>query len=242
MARRKLWGVVLDCDGTLFRREIRSLISVFDRLTLPPKAKRETDRLRQYYLPLAMEGRLTPEETLEWLRLTLEIYVRHRVTMKHVHEAMRTVRFRPGVRKCLRLLKKANIPVAIISYGVEPLIREAVALNGAADLVQEIYAAQVSLNRRGRFMAHHPDSYVIPENKGLWSRRFAERYGIGHSRLLAVGDSAGDRKLGTLRRNRLGIAENAREADRIRRYMGRVVVTDDFSPVIDWIREKTDLI
>ncbi|MBU1915510.1 haloacid dehalogenase-like hydrolase [Patescibacteria group bacterium] len=238
---KKCWGVVFDCDGTLFNKNIGSLMKLFDERALPQHGRDQAIELRDLYLPQALAGELSVRDELDWLAQTLDIYVDCRVTNKQVRALMADIRVRVGVTECLSELHARNVAVAIVSYGVRPLIVEAMIANGLQDAFDEIYAANLTANRVGRFVSHSRRTYVIPDNKGRWSRQFAKKHNVSLHRLLAVGDSAGDVKLGHFKKNRLGIAESVDEANKIRRYMGDTVVSQDFHSVTAWLLQKIDL-
>jgi HAD superfamily phosphoserine phosphatase-like hydrolase len=232
------WGVVFDCDGTLFEKRFISLMRILDVRALSAEHQREMQEMREQFLELANSNRLTYQEEVNWLEWTLDIYIRAGLTADRLRTAMAEVKPRRGVRRCLRLLSRAGVPVGIVSYGGEQLIRAVLEANGVNNLVDDVYAARLLMDDSGRFVGYDRDSYVLPGNKDVWSRRFAQKHGISDDRLLAVGDSAADAKLGILQENRLGIAENEAQGASIRPFMGEVAVSMDFTPVTDWLLKK----
>ena len=82
------------------------------------------------------------------------------------------------------------------------------------------------------------ESIVLPSTKGKCSKKFADFFGVSYENILAVGDSGSDRNLGFLKENRLGIAEDEAHAEKIRPFMGDVVISEDFYPVISWLENK----
>ena len=115
MVRNSDWAAVFDVDGTIIPKEDRSLISILDKHALPSSADAEMERMRDKYLPRAKAGKLSLKEQEDWLRGTLDIYIRHGLSMKNVDMAMALVDLRPGVRDCLQAIHEAGIPVAMIS-------------------------------------------------------------------------------------------------------------------------------
>ena len=81
-------------------------------------------------------------------------------------------------------------------------------------------------------------SIVLPSTKGICSKKFADLRGVPYENVLAVGDSGSDRELGFLKQNRLGLAEDEAHADKIREFMGEVVISEDFYPVMAWLKNK----
>jgi phosphoserine phosphatase len=237
---KKRWGVVFDCDGTLFPKKIGSLMRLFDERALPTRSRVKAMSLRELYLPAALAGELTINDALDWLAKTLSIYIDSRVTREQIRTLMADVRVRTGVRRCLSELRARNVATAIVSYGVRPLIVEAMIANGLHEAFDEIYAADLTANRAGRFVSHSRRTYVIPDNKDHWSQIFAERHGVSLHKLLAVGDSVGDAKLGHFQRNRVGIAESMAEARKISKFVGCVVIGKSFQAVTKWLLQKID--
>ena len=242
MSERPRYGVVLDCDGTLTPKSLGSLFRVVDTHALPPEAEPDFKVLRDRYIPLAEVGKLSPELQIEWLAETFEIYIRHRLRREAWQLAIASsVTFRPGVMGALVALHAAGVPTAIVSYGSIDFIEHALEIEGAAELVTEIYATRMRHDASGLVVGYERETFVTQENKGEWSLRFADAYGIPHGNLLAVGDTAGDRYLGHLKEHRFGIAKDEAERAKIAPYMGETVVADDFAAARAWLSGKLGL-
>lgn len=242
MTARPRHGVVLDCDGTLTPKSLVSFFKVVDTRALPPEAEPDFNVLRERYIPLASVGKLSAELQEEWLAETFEIYIRHKLTRVGWMEAIsRALAWRPGALKTLAALRFYRVPTAIVSYGSTDFIEHALVLGGADECVREIYATRMRHDADGLVVGYDRDTFVTQDNKGAWSRRFAEAYGIPLENLLAVGDTAGDRHLGHLQENRFGIAKDEEERGKIAPYMGETVVSDDFSEAAAWLSDKLGL-
>ncbi len=242
MRRGEGWGIVFDCDGTLFPRDPGSLMQIVDNRALPETAKQASAQMRDFYLPFAMDGTLNNQQERDWLIETVRIYTEHRITETQLRAALCDMRLRPGVADGLRELRAAGVNMGVISYGVAPLIRIALDINGVANLFDGVYAADMEMDEHGCFVSYNPDSFVTPDDKGKWSRLFAASYRIPDSQLLAVGDSGGDRTLGILRENRLGVVEKWGDRDKLLRHMSKVVlVRDGFEPAIRWLKNRIGL-
>lgn len=242
MSARPRYGVVLDCDGTLTPKSLVSLFSVVDTRALPKEAEPDFKVLRDRYIPLASVGKLSPEHQTEWLAETFEIYIRHKLTRSGWMEAIaRAIDWRPGAVETLASLHFFRVPTAVVSYGSSDFIEHALVLAGAGDWIKEIYATRMRHGRDGFVVGYDRETFVTQDNKGEWSRRFAEAYGIPLENLLAVGDTAGDRHLGHLKQNRFGIAKDEEERAKIAPYMGATVVADDFSAARAWLADRLSL-
>jgi len=242
MPARPRFGVVLDCDGTLTPKSLVSLFSVVDTRALPKEAEPDFKALRDRYLPLSIAGKLTSDLQMEWLAETFEIYIRHKLTRAGWMEAIaRAIDWRPGAVETLASLHFFRVPTAIVSYGSTDFIEHALALAGAGDWIKEIYATRMRHGPDGLVVGYERGTFVTQDNKGEWSRRFAEAYGIPLENLLAVGDTGGDRHLGHLKQNRFGIAKDEAEREKIAPYMGVTVVSDDFSAARAWLADKLGL-
>ncbi|HTK60318.1 MAG TPA: haloacid dehalogenase-like hydrolase, partial [Candidatus Baltobacteraceae bacterium] len=235
-------GAVLDCDGTLTPKELGSLFSVVDKQALPPEAKPDFEVLRERYIPLANVGKLSPELQLEWLAETFEIYIRWGLTRAGWMTAIaRSLVFRPGAVETLGALHAAGVPTAIVSYGSADFIEHALTLAGADGWVSGIYATRMRHDGGGRVTGYDRATFVTQENKGEWSRVFAEKHGIALENLLAVGDTAGDRYLGHLKEKRFGLAKDEEERAKIAPYMGETAVSEDFAPARVWLSRHLGL-
>lgn len=242
MAKRKTnkkYAVVFDFDGTLTNVK-DALVKLVDQGAMPKKALRELDALRAKYFTPTMAGHLTPEQQDHWLAGTFDVYVRYGLTLPEAYKAIDHVDMRHGVRLCLSELRKAGVPVAIVSYGVRQFIRRVLSrqglFNGSFDA---ICAADLSVDPVTRtVIGYRQDTLVIPANKGDWSRRFADAHGVPYGNLLAVGDTHGDATLGHLKENRLGLAASEEDAAKLRACMGEVHVTDTFHSVSGWLFDR----
>ncbi|MEK7103293.1 MAG: hypothetical protein AAB870_03025, partial [Patescibacteria group bacterium] len=93
--------------------------------------------------------------------------------------------------------------------------------------------------KNGLVIGFDMKSAVFPgKSKGKFSKLFADKHGVSYENILAVGDSSGDANLGHLKENRFGIAKDYSEAGRLAEYMGTVAVTEDFTPVKNWLSQK----
>lgn len=231
-------GLVLDFDGTLDPKSYGSLYKVVDTKALPDAAKPEYETLRDKYLPRVYDGTLQPTDELYWLRETLDIYIRHGLTRDRWMKALHSVELRPGARDLLAFARSKRIPMAIVSYGVADFIEWVLVSNGI-DLVwfEEIFAARLQ-HAGGLVVGYEDSTFVYPDNKDEWSKRFADRQGIRTENLLAIGDSGADRKLGGLKGHRLGIAKDQKNADQMAPYFSEVVVTDSLDPAKAWLAQK----
>jgi phosphoserine phosphatase len=242
MSARPRHGVVLDCDGTLTPKKLVSLFQIVDTHALPPAAEPDFKTLRDRYIPLASVGKLSAALQEEWLAETFEIYIRHKLTRAGWMEAIsRAIAWRPGAIETLAALRFFRVPTAIVSYGSTDFIEHALVLAGADESIAEIYATRMRHGHDGLVVGYDRETFVTQDNKGDWSRRFAEKRGIALENLLSVGDTAGDRHLGHLQENRFGIAKDEAEREKIAPYMGETVVSDDFSQARAWLSDKLGL-
>src|SRR3989338_1609509 len=240
MAPRCRHVVVLDCDGTLTPKG-KALLPVIDVRAVTPEATASLQALRDKYLARALSGELSPAQERDWLGGCLEIYVRLGLNLARGCSAVAELPIRPGVRDCLRELRRRHIPVAVVSYGVAEFIEAYLARHRCLHLVRQIYAARLFWHQGGEQpTGYDRRSLVVPSNKGWWSRRFARLYRVPPSRILAVGDSGSDRTLGGLRENRFGLAKDETEAGVIAPFMGETAIDDSFDPATEWLLKKIE--
>jgi len=234
------WVVVFDFDGTLTSKNLVSLFDVIDR-AMPEEHMVQLKLMRDKYIKKAHAGLLTKNEESSWFFETVDLYVRAGLSISKIEEVMHLVRLRNGVVECLKWLKCRHIPVAIISYGVAQFIEAALKSNDALHLVSRIYAGKLIIDSIGLVKGLNTEYLVFPSNKGAYSRRFSESFSVSYRRILAVGDSGSDAKLGYLKENRFGITNNEVEAEKLKNCMGGVVITENFEPVSRWLAEKINL-
>lgn len=234
------WAVVFDFDGTLIPASYGSLYDVVDSSgEVTTECHRKAEEMRKYYLAKAKADRLTKKDQEKWLVDSLALYMDSGLTLSKIEKILSRVELRPGVKECLKGLHLKKIPVAVVSYGVYQFIDAVLRANGARNLVQEIYSTRLLTDRSGLVTGFSRDTFVFPFNKGKVSRNFADRCFIRYDNLLAVGDSPnGDKQLGHLKKNRLGIAGDEEKRQRLLTVMGDAVVTEHFGPVTDWLLKK----
>ena len=233
------WVVVFDCDGTLIPKSYGSLYDIVDKNGgLNGKYLKASDEMRRHYLSLPT---LTLKDQKDWFIDTMHGYIQSGLTVDTIIAALRGVKFRVDVLDCFQRLKNRNTPQAIVSYGIAPFIHQVIKENSAHGLLDKVYAAELFFNDDLQVNGFDMDTVVFPENKGEFSLKFAKLQGVPPERILAVGDShVGDRNLGYLPENRLGIAEDAAQAEKLKACMGHVVISHDFAPVTRWLEEKMD--
>lgn len=236
-------GVVFDFDGTLTPKEYGSVIAVVEHSCLPEPLKKRVERIRKAYLKIAAHGPVAPAMERRLIAESLRVYAEAGLNRLVWQAALAGFRLREGVMHKIRELTGRGIRVGIVSYGVADFIEHALHINGLGGAVHKVYAARLFHDgATGNIIGWNKHSVVHPFDKCVWSACFARHYGIAPDRLLAVGDSTGDRLLGLHNRLRLGIAKDEEEAKRISPFMGETVVTEHFSPVGDWIDRQISLI
>lgn len=236
------WAATFDFDGTLIQESYGSLCAVVDSSgEVTAECHRKAEEMRKYYLAKAQQNKLTKRDQEKWLVDSLNLYIESGLTLAKIEKILSKVKLRPGVVDCLEELQKRKIPVAVVSYGVYQFIDAVLKANKVSNLVDKIYSANLTTNEFGMVNGFSRHTFVLPHNKGKFSRNFADRCFVCYDNLLAVGDSpSGDKLLGYLKKNRLGIAEDPGKKERLLRVMGDAVVTEDFRPVTDWLLEKID--
>lgn len=242
MAPKPDFAIVYDLDGTGTFKHYGALTKLVDDRALPPTASADLERLRQRYVGPTLAGTAAPEDELKWIHETLDVYVAHRLTDGDWQRALDDVRLRIGFAECVRHFHERGVPQAIISYGVADFVEYVLDAHGVLDHLDQVCAARLIENDDGVVVGYDRDSIVCPENKDEWSRRFAEAHRLRPSRLIAIGDSVGDRRLGCLKKRRAAIARDRAEAERLRPFMGRVFVTETFLPVWDWMLKLEGLV
>ena len=243
MAQNAPIGVVFDFDGTLSPKDCGYLIKIVDCACLSKSAKLRVERIRKKYLKLAAVGPVAPALDRQMMKVSLSAYTECGLTPEQWKSALSQVKLRKGVVEIAKGLVERGIKVGIISFGIAEFIESVLEVNGLAGVFHRIYAARFIYDERcNEVVGWNNKSIVYPFNKCIWSSVFAKQYGIPPERLLAVGDSTGDRLLGVGQKLRLGIAKNEEEAKILAPFMGDVVVTDDFHFVGEWINKKISLI
>lgn len=222
------WAVVYDCDGTIIPKAATALMPLVGRLGLAAEAARAMQAVHAKYAPLFEAGAITSAEYRQWLIDEFELYVRHRLSAADWRRALAHVRLRPGTVELMRELHAADVPQCVISGAVADFVEYILEINGARDYVDQVYAARLVHDPRGTVIGYDEPSIVCMDNKGEWSMYFAGLHRVSPRRVVAVGDSIGDRRLGHLRAHRVGIAENADEASALEAmgFMGQVVIVD----------------
>lgn len=234
-------AVILDVDGTVTRKH-EALFAIVSR-GLPQKSLEKLRQMHLQYGSGAKDGSLTKDEERTWLYDSMQVFIDAGLTVQAVKAALAGFTFRPGFRECLEWLRYKNIPTGFDSYGIRSFIKIAMEAAGISygELIWTIYAARFDIDlKSGRYVGIDPASFVLPSDKGRWSENFADWMRVPHSRILAVGDSGGDRLLGHLKENRLGLAHDEAEAAIIAPHFGHVIVTDTFYPAFDWLRSKIE--
>lgn len=226
--------IVFDNDGTLTPK-MYSLYSVVDAL-LPEDARQQLVRTTESYMQMLHRGRLSRRNEVAWLEASCKMYVRHGLTRSAIESAIGKMPLRPGAPECFHEADAANLPTAIVSYGIKPFIEIMLDHNGLLDVVSKVYSTHLRFSKRnGKVVGYDLDTVVTPSMKGHCSREFAGMHGVKRTRIFAVGDSVGDRMLGYLKKNRVGIVEDHADVPKVARHMHEVIVSAHFSPVRDWL-------
>lgn len=235
------WSVVLDFDGTLIGSSYRSLPEVLlQNLPADSEMRMEVSSLSRSCASRYRAGLLSPAEEVAWLEETCRIFAGHGLRDRQISDCLAGVRLRHGVRECLKQLRRRGVPVGIVSFGFAPFIRAVLNRNRADHLVTDVMAQELVFDETGTCVSWVSGTAATPSLKGRRSVAFSLSHGVPKSRLLAVGDSIGDRNLGCLKRNRIGLVEDQLDAAAIASFTHQVLVTSSFDPVTDWLLDKID--
>jgi len=240
MSRNRRQAVVLDFDGTVLRKPNQSVFHLIKTgAGLSDQTIERIGQVQRTYMTKALDGTLTRQEERAWLEREARLWINDGLTTTAAARALADSRIRRYVGECLVWLKQRRIPVAIVSFGIRPFIKMALCAHGLADLVDQIYALELTIDfRTGRYTGFLPDTMVLPSTKGTWSHQFARQHRVPLDRLMAVGDTPGDRLLGHLKCNRFGLAKDQDEAERLRPHFHEVAVTEDFRPAWTWLKRR----
>lgn len=240
MRKRQDVGVVLDFDGTL-TSITKPLIMLVDKKASPLAARPELDAMRERFHDKLHAGNLSTRNEREWFVRTIELYAEYRMPIDDAYAAVADVPVKKCVGAFLKRMHDIGVPVAIVSFGVAEFIDRVLELNGGLGrYVDRVYATRLTVDQAtGLVVGYDPDSVVVPADKGKWSRKFAAEMGIPKENLIAVGDSYGDRHLGSRKELRLGLASDASRVAHLKDFMGHVIVSDDcFCDAAKWIDAK----
>lgn len=239
MNGRNEWAVVVDVDGTLTRKTTGALCNVVDNAALHADGRQELAGLRARFKPLAIAGTLSYKDELFWLKETFRIYADYGLSRSGWERAVDGVELREGVTEAFAWMASHGIPVAAISFGCADFVERLLDRHGLK--AEAVYAGR--LRHEGDLMVGADiASFVVPAFKGDRSKHFADVHDVPHERLIAIGDSGGDRGLGHLAENRFLIAEKPDEAEMLRKLgVAEVCLTDTFHPALDFLRIRTGL-
>lgn len=230
---------MLDFDETVTepKKDTFSWIRNREGVTLAEKMALEANEQR--FLKKCQAGLLTSEEALEWFESEIDIWLRYGLTEVQVYGAMSTIPFREDTLELMWTARELGMKTAVVSYGVRNFIEAALVCKGFEDVVDAVYALRLE-TEDGQYRGYDLATIVTPETKGEASRRFADRYGIPHNRIFAIGDSLGDKLLGHLPENRLFIPGThvAQKKLLAMAQYGHVIQTNTARPAIDWLRAK----
>lgn len=238
MGNPKKWLFASDVDGTWTARSQTALVQVVSDYALPSEANTEMISLRKRFMARASDGRLTPEEEMEWLQKTLGAYGAHRLTRQAWQAALDRVILRAGVVETYAWCAMVGLRACAISYGCADFIEYVARRHGIR--IDAVYAGRLIHDDNDIVVGYAEETLTIPAQKGERSRHFADTHGVPHERVIAVGDTGGDRHIGHLKEHRIGIAETGEIAERLRALdiMGEIHVTDSFFPVLDSIKRR----
>ena len=227
--------VIFDFDGTLIAQKYGSLMTVMDK-ALNENDRQVMDCLRERSLKKFAAGTIDPQEVRGLITIPISIYAGCGLNIQKVKEILSIVNLRKQVAETFEFLHRQKIPIAIISFGIFQFIETVLEQKNLKKYVSQIYAAKLLLGNRVVY-GYQPET-VVTDDKDIFSQDFARQYGVPAKNILAVGDSSADKNLGYFRCHRLGIAETEEEKQKIKKYFGEVVVTEDFGPVLEWLKKK----
>lgn len=239
MVNRNDWAVVVDVDGTLTHKKAGSLCNIVDNAALHADGRLELAGLRERFKPLAIAGTLSYKDELFWLKETFRIYAAYGLTRSGWESAIDAVEVREGVLEAFDWIESHGIPVAAISYGCADFVERLLARHGLK--AEAVYAGR--LRHVGDLMtgADVP-TFVVPAFKGDRSKHFADVHDVPYDRIIAIGDSGGDKGLGHLRENRFLIAGTPDEEKMLSALgVAEVCLTESFLPALDFLRRRTGL-
>src|SRR3989344_9406968 len=237
---KSIWAVVVDFDNTLIRNSLH--FQVEESGILRKDLHAELFGLRNQNL--ARLDELSDEESYNWAATASEVYVNSGLSMEDIEKVLEGVKLKEGVIEFIDFLGESNIPIAIISSGIDDFIKIVLRNYNLSFSVNEVFATKLITDfddcgrSCGRIRGFCSESVVTPGNKRDFSLCFSKTFQVPYESILAIGDSSFDRNLGYLKKNRLGVAETQEKAEKIRPFFGEVIVTDHFASVQEWVMRK----
>ena len=236
------WVAVFDFDGTCLPQKLGSVYNVADSNgALDEKNKLLAQKTRSHFMKKIEKNSLTSADSRKWLLDCSKFYINSGLSLKKLEKILWGIELQDGLVDCFHYLKEHNIPITIVSFGLSQFIEVALKANNAHYFVSNIYAANLIVDANGLIVGLDPATMVLPgKEKGRFSRLFAKQHNVSCRNILAVGDSFIDAYLGFLRKNRLGITNSEEKKKILEKYMGEIVVTESFNPVLEWFKRKIE--
>ena len=236
------WVVVFDFDGTLTGSQVPLIPVVCESFgRVNARFDERQRRIFDHYHSLYKDRSLDAAGESRWSLDTGVAFVEEGLSRRDVDWALARVSLRPGVVEGLEELKRRRVPVAIVTFGCATFVRVALEQRSLGHLVDDVLGFELVADEDGNYRDVAMARTVNTFTKGHHSMAFAGRFGCPRKRVLAVGDSWGDRHLGGLRRNRLGVVENDAQAGQLLSFTTEVRnVSDGFAPATEWLLAKID--
>ncbi|HUS26287.1 MAG TPA: HAD-IB family phosphatase [Nevskiaceae bacterium] len=180
---------VFDFDHTLTGSTDTTTWHLLHEL-LPEEGKQASRAMRNKYLALEAEGKLSAADSHAWSIGELGLHSQHGTAIRHVKQAAQAVTLRPGTHELFALCAKAQIPTVILSAGIKDIIELIAAEHNIHPT--RIISIQLVVDDHGRITAWDQTSIIHPMNKHEQGARELSKIARQRPYTILVGDTIGD--------------------------------------------------
>ena len=175
-------AIIFDFDGTLTKKSLNSWKKLWEI------AGYNTGK-DSYYAKIYKAFINGEISHTEWTRLTRECFIKRKINVANVAAVIKDIQLIDGVEDTLRILKKNNIEVHIVSGGIDPIIRGVLGEN--AKQFDSINSNKFFFNYSGKLTDIKPTKYDY-YGKARFIEEYIEKTGIKPEEICFVGNGSND--------------------------------------------------
>jgi HAD superfamily phosphoserine phosphatase-like hydrolase len=161
------------------------------RSHLPAEGKERAEKIKQHYRTLELEGKLTPQQAVDWWTSSINLIIEYRLDMTDVEkDFLSKSTIRPGVKELFNFCARHNIPTIIMSAGIREVIEIWASVYEIRPTI--ILSTDLKLDTKRRIVGWDKKSLVHTLNKQEIGHPELSKIRVERPRTILVGDSIHD--------------------------------------------------
>ncbi|HEV7454269.1 MAG TPA: HAD-IB family phosphatase [Candidatus Saccharimonadales bacterium] len=202
---------------------------------LSEEGRKISDAVRDKYLKMEDEGRLTQEDAHTFSTTLLDLHATHGTNRRDMEQAATQVRLRDGSEALFAACEAARIPTVILSAGIRDIIELIARENNIHPTL--LLSIKLQFDDDGRIIGWDKDSMILTNNKNENVKQWVSHIASARPLTVLIGDTLEDAKMVEGEKDvlRIRVCDCAASDDYLQKSWAAgydIVIEEDLEPLV----------